>query len=81
MQSVEKEGMKLYEKVGAIGGGESQRLAEAMEDFGTDGAYGYVHSLNTLPLGHSDINLEGLLAHMGPIYVPVQALNTLTLGH
>ena len=28
---------KLYEKLGLIGGGESARLQESMEDFGTPG--------------------------------------------
>ena len=37
MLSVEKEGMKLYDKLGVIGGGESTRLQESMEDFGTHG--------------------------------------------
>lgn len=32
MTSVEKEGMKLYEKLGAIATSESQRLQESMED-------------------------------------------------
>ena len=35
MISVEKEGLKLYEKLGKISGGESVRLQEGMEDFGT----------------------------------------------
>jgi hypothetical protein len=33
MTSVEKEGMKLYEKLGAIATSESERLQESMEDF------------------------------------------------
>jgi hypothetical protein len=33
MMSVEKEGMKLYEKLGAIATPESARLQESMEDF------------------------------------------------
>ena len=45
MTSVEKEGMKLYDKLGVIGGGESARLQESMEDFGTHGTYSYVQSL------------------------------------
>ena len=53
MQSVEKEGMKLFEKLGGIGGGESVRLQESLEDFGKHGAYISVHqSLRTLTLGH-----------------------------
>jgi len=52
MNSVEKEGMKLYEKLGSIPGGESARLQESMEDFGTHGTYLSVQSLNTLTLGH-----------------------------
>ena len=52
MTSVEKEGMKLYDKLGAIPGGESSRLQEAMEDFGTHGTYSSVQSLRTLTLGH-----------------------------
>ena len=45
MSSVEKDGMKLYEKLGRIGGGESARLQDSMEDFGTPGTYIPVHSL------------------------------------
>ena len=45
MQSVEKEGMKLYDKLGAIGGGECDRLQEGMEDFGTHGTYIVLYSL------------------------------------
>ncbi len=32
MASVEKEGMKLYDKLGAISTSESERLQESMED-------------------------------------------------
>ena len=32
MASVEKDGMKLYDKLGLIGGGESARLQDSMED-------------------------------------------------
>ena len=39
MNSVEKEGMKLYDKLGLIPGGESQRLQESMEDFDPHGTY------------------------------------------
>lgn len=35
MVAVEKEGMKLYEKLKMMSGGESERLQEGMEDFGT----------------------------------------------
>ena len=52
MNSVEKEGMKLYDKLASIPGGESARLQESMEDFGTHGTYRSVQSLNTLTLGH-----------------------------
>ena len=52
MQSVEKEGMKLYEKLVAISGGESVRLQESLEDFGKHGTYISVQSLRTLTLGH-----------------------------
>ena len=52
MASVEKDGMKLYEKLGLIGGGESARLQDSMEDFGTHGAYISVQSLNAPTLGH-----------------------------
>ncbi len=52
MNSVEKEGMKLYDKLASIPGGESARLQESMEDFGTHGSYFSVQSLNTLTLGH-----------------------------
>jgi hypothetical protein len=52
MTSVEKEGMKLYDKLGSIGGEESASLQEKMEDFGTHGTYRSVQSLNTLTLGH-----------------------------
>ena len=44
MASVERDGMKLYEKLGLIGGGESARLQESMEDFGTPGTYIPVYS-------------------------------------
>jgi len=33
MAAVAKDGMKLYAKVGTIGGGESQRLQGNLEDF------------------------------------------------
>jgi hypothetical protein len=33
MTSVEKEGMKLYEKLGKISTAESERFQESMEDF------------------------------------------------
>ena len=33
MSLVAKDGMKLYAKVGSIGGGESQRLQGNLEDF------------------------------------------------
>ena len=33
MMSVEKEGMKLYDKLGAILTAESERLQESLEDF------------------------------------------------
>ena len=52
MNSVEKEGMKLYEKLGNIPGSQSAKLQESMEDFGTHGSYFSVQSLNTLTLGH-----------------------------
>jgi hypothetical protein len=52
MQSVEKEGMKLYDKFVGIGGGESVRLQESLEDFGKHGTYISVQSLRTLTLGH-----------------------------
>ena len=39
MNSVEKEGMKLYDKLALIRGGESERLQDSMEDFGTHGTY------------------------------------------
>jgi hypothetical protein len=45
MASVEKDGMKLYDKLGIIGGAESERLQESMEDFGTPGTYIPVYSL------------------------------------
>jgi len=46
MALVEKCCMKLYEKLGLIGGGgESVRLQESMEDFGTPGTYIPVYSL------------------------------------
>ena len=38
MQSVEKDGMKLYDKLAATHGVESQRLQVQMEDLGTHGA-------------------------------------------
>ena len=44
MASVEKDGMKLYDKLGIIGGAESERLQESMEDFGTPGTYIPVYS-------------------------------------
>ena len=45
MASVEKDEVKLYEKLGLIGGGESVRLQESMEDFGTPGTYIPVYNL------------------------------------
>ena len=33
MSAVEKDAMKLYSKVGAVGGGESERLKSNLEDF------------------------------------------------
>ena len=33
MSAVEKDGMKLYAKVGSVGGGESVRLQGNLEDF------------------------------------------------
>ena len=36
---------KLYEKLGLIGGGESARLQESMEDCGTPGIYIPVYNL------------------------------------
>ena len=45
MSAVEKEGMKLYDKLGLIRGGESERLQESMEDFGTPGTYIPVYNL------------------------------------
>ena len=52
MASVEKDGMKLYEKLGLIGGGESARLQDSVDDFGTHGSYLSGRSLSTLTLGH-----------------------------
>ena len=52
MGSVEKEGMKLYDKLGVIRGGESERLQESMAAFGTHGTYISVQSLSALTLGH-----------------------------
>ena len=52
MSSVEKEGMKLYDKLGLIQGGESERLQDSMEDFATHGAEISVQCLNTPTLGH-----------------------------
>lgn len=45
MASVEKEGMKLYKSLGQVGGKESERLQENLEDFGTHGTYIYSRSL------------------------------------
>jgi len=56
MNSVEKEGMKLYEKLAKVDGSESERLQESMEDFGTHGVYISVRSLNTLTF--LEINLS-----------------------
>ena len=44
MASVEKDGMKLYDKLGIIGGAESERLQESMEDFSTPETYIPVYS-------------------------------------
>jgi len=52
MISVEKEGMKLYDNLGKISGGESGRLQELLEDFCKHGTYIPVQSLRTLTLGH-----------------------------
>ena len=52
MSSVEKEGFKLYDRLGTIPGGESVRLQDSMEDFSTHGTYISVQSLSTLTLGH-----------------------------
>ena len=72
MTSVEKEGMKLYEKLGGDCGEQSQKLQEAMEDFGTHGTYSYVQSLNTLTLGHSD--KHGGLWHTWGLYICLYSL-------
>ncbi len=45
MNSVEKEGMKLYDKLASIPGGESARLQESMEDFGTHVGAIFLYSL------------------------------------
>ena len=45
MQSVEKEGMKLFDNLGKIAGAESDRLQELLEDFGKHGTYMFVQSL------------------------------------
>ena len=47
MQSVEKEGMKLYKSLKEIRGAQSERLQESLEDFGTHGTYIYSQSLKT----------------------------------
>jgi hypothetical protein len=39
MNSVEKEGMKLYSKLGEIGGGQSVKLQDNLEDCDKYGAY------------------------------------------
>ena len=44
--------MKLWEKLGAIGGGQCEKLQVSMEDFGTHGTFFSVQSLSTLTLGH-----------------------------
>ena len=45
--TVEKEAMKLYEKLGDIDGPESERLANTMEDFGIHGTNISQQSLDT----------------------------------
>ena len=44
--------MKLWEKLGAIGGGQCEKFQTSMEDFGTHGTFVSVKSLGTLTLGH-----------------------------
>ena len=39
MQSIEKEGMKLYSKLGEIGGDQSMQLQVGLEDCDNHGAY------------------------------------------
>ena len=39
MQSVEKEGMKLYEKLGLYAGEQSEKLQNTLEDCDNHGAY------------------------------------------
>jgi len=47
MKSVENEGMKLYKSLGQVAGGQSEKLQESLEDFGTYGTYIYSQSLKT----------------------------------
>ena len=60
MAMVEKDGMKLYDKLGLIGGGESVRLQETMEDFGTPGTYIPENSFETHQLYDMDLRSHTL---------------------